>query len=186
MYQEGKVRIWASILDEPTREQAHKMATCPVIHGNVALMADAHLGLGATVGSVIPTKDAIIPAAVGVDIGCGMIAVVTDRLKSDLPEDLFPLIGKFSRSVPAGVAQGHKNSRKNARVERFFDENPAPANLNSIRKDLSRRAIRQLGSLGSGNHFLEVCLNTNDQVWVVIHSGSRGVGNTQGLVSLRF
>jgi tRNA-splicing ligase RtcB len=148
-----------------------------VIHGDVALMADAHLGIGATVGSVIPTKDAIIPAAVGVDIGCGMIAVATDRLKSDLPEDLSPLIGKFSRSVPAGVGQAHKSSRADARVQRFFDENPAPVDLDSIRPELSKRAVRQLGSLGAGNHFLEVCLNVQDQVWVVIHSGSRGVGN---------
>jgi len=177
MYQEGKVKIWASILDDVTRAQAHTLATCPVIHGDVALMADAHLGRGATVGSVIPTKDAIIPAAVGVDIGCGMIAVITDQLKGDLPEDLRPLIGKFSRSVPAGVGQAHKKSRANARVKKFFDENPPPTNLDSIRKDLSRRAVRQLGSLGSGNHFLEVCLNAEDQVWVVIHSGSRGVGN---------
>ena len=177
MYQEGKVKIWASILDDLTRKQAHTLATCPVIHGDVALMADAHLGMGATVGSVIPTKDAIIPAAVGVDIGCGMIAVITDRLKSDLPEDLQPLIGKFSRSVPAGVGQAHKKSRANARVKRFFDENPAPVDLDSIKDDLSRRAVRQLGSLGAGNHFLEVCLNVKDQVWVVIHSGSRGVGN---------
>jgi RNA-splicing ligase RtcB len=177
MYKEGNVKIWASILDDVTRAQAHTLATCPVIHGDVALMADAHLGIGATVGSVIPTKDAIIPAAVGVDIGCGMIAVATDRVKSDLPEDLSPLIGKFSRSVPAGVGQAHKSSRADARVQRFFDENPAPVDLDSIRPELSQRAVRQLGSLGAGNHFLEVCLNVQDQVWVVIHSGSRGVGN---------
>ena len=175
MYQEGKVKIWASILDDLTRSQAHTLATCPVIHGHVALMADAHLGMGATVGSVIPTKDAIIPAAVGVDIGCGMIAVVTDRVKNDLPKDLQPLIGKFSRSVPAGVGQGHDSTQSQARA--FFDANPPPVDLDTIRPKLRQRALRQLGSLGAGNHFLEVCLNEQDQVWLVIHSGSRGVGN---------
>ena len=175
MYQEGNVRIWASILDDVTRRQAHTLATCPVIHGDVALMADAHLGIGATVGSVIPTKDAIVPAAVGVDIGCGMIAVVTDRVKGDLPDDLQPLIGKFGRSVPAGVGQAHAKVLAAART--FFDADPPPVDLDTIRPGLTERARRQLGSLGSGNHFLDVCLNEKDQVWVVIHSGSRGAGN---------
>ena len=175
MYQEGNVRIWASILDDVTRAQAHTLATCPVIHGDVALMADAHLGRGATVGSVIPTKDAIIPAAVGVDIGCGMIAVITDRGKDDLPENLQPLIGKFGRSVPAGVGKAHGKVQAAARA--FFSADPPPVDLDTIRSGLTERARRQLGSLGSGNHFLEVCLDENDQVWVVIHSGSRGAGN---------
>ena len=175
MYREGNVRIWASILDDVTRQQAHTLATCPVIHGDVALMADAHLGIGATVGSVIPTKNAIVPAAVGVDIGCGMIAVVTDRLKGDLPDDLQPLIGKFGRSVPAGVGQAHGKVQAAARA--FFKTDPPPIDLDTIRPGLTDRARRQLGSLGAGNHFLEVCLNQKDQVWVVIHSGSRGAGN---------
>ena len=175
MYQEGNVRIWASILDDVTRQQAHTLATCPVLHGDVALMADAHLGIGATVGSVIPTKHAILPAAVGVDIGCGMIAVVTNRVKSDLPDDLQALIGKFGRSVPAGVGRAHGKVRAAARA--FFDADPPPVNLDTIRPGLTERARRQLGSLGSGNHFLEVCLNEKDQVWVVIHSGSRAAGN---------
>ena len=175
MYKEGKVKIWASILDEKTRAQAHVMATCPVIHGDVALMADAHLGLGATVGSVIPTKDAIIPAAVGVDIGCGMIAVLTDRTKADLPDDLQPLIGMFGRSVPAGVGREHQKAQSEGRA--FFDANPPPVDLNTVREGLSQRAVRQMGSLGSGNHFLEVCLSQEGRVWLVVHSGSRGVGN---------
>ncbi len=175
MYREGNVRIWASILDDATRHQAHTLATCPVIHGDVALMADAHLGKGATVGSVSPTKDAIVPAAVGVDIGCGMIAVISDRVKGDLPDDLQPLIPMFGRSVPAGVGQAHGKVQSAARA--FFDKDPPPVDLDAIRPGLSQRARRQLGSLGAGNHFLEVCLNQNDQVWVVIHSGSRGAGN---------
>ncbi len=100
------VRNWASILDEPTRLQAEKLARCPAISGPVALMPDAHVGIGATVGSVIVTENAIIPAAVGVDIGCGMIACRTDLVASDLPDTLQPLISVFARDIPGGNGQG--------------------------------------------------------------------------------
>ena len=99
------VRNWASILDEQTRAQAEMLARSPVVSGPVALMPDAHLGIGATVGSVIVTENAIIPAAVGVDIGCGMIACRTDLVAEDLPDTLQPLVDRFAREIPGGVGK---------------------------------------------------------------------------------
>ncbi len=157
---------WGNIEDK-TLDQAANAAAMPFIVGHVALMPDAHVGLGATIGSVIPTSGAIIPAAVGVDIGCGMIAVETTLDASDLPDDLGKLHSKISQSVPAGVGKGHADTNK--RITK---------NENVIKFDLADRASRQMGTLGSGNHFIEICINdSDDSVWVVLHSGSRGVGN---------
>lgn len=164
------VRNWASILDEGTRLQAEKLARSPAVSGPVALMPDAHLGIGATVGSVIVTENAIIPAAVGVDIGCGMIACHIDLVANDLPDTMQPLIGMFARDIPAGVGQGH-DQPKSASMAWMA------ANRHDLTDKLAKRAPNQLGTLGSGNHFLEVCLDERDHVWVVVHSGSRGVGN---------
>ncbi len=102
-----KLLSWASELDEQTLAQARRTARLPIVEGHVALMPDAHLGIGATVGSVIPTRDAIIPAAVGVDIGCGVIAVETDLKSDQLPDSLDPLLREIERRVPAGVGRGH-------------------------------------------------------------------------------
>ena len=176
----GEVKSWASILDEATRRQADMLSRAPGIAGHVALMPDAHLGKGATVGSVIPTYlYTIIPAAVGVDIGCGMIAVRTNKTSSDLPEDLTPLVGLFGRSIPAGVGGEHRPGKGESRrvhavrTAQWFKDNPLP-----YAEGLDeRRGHRQLGTLGSGNHFVEVCLDTAERVWVVLHSGSRGIGN---------
>ena len=164
------VRNWASILDEQTRAQAEKLARCPAVSGPVALMPDAHLGIGATVGSVIVTENAIIPAAVGVDIGCGMIACRTDLVANDLPDTLQPLISVFARDIPGGMGKGHSQPKRSG-VDWMA------ANRHDLTDNLAKRARTQLGTLGSGNHFLEVCLDEKDQVWVVVHSGSRGVGN---------
>ena len=164
------VRNWASILDEGTRLQAEKLARSPAVSGPVALMPDAHVGIGATVGSVIVTENAIIPAAVGVDIGCGMIACRTDLAANDLPDTLQPLISVFARDIPGGMGKGHSQP-KTSGVDWMAD------NHHDLTDNLAKRAQTQLGTLGSGNHFLEVCLDEQDQVWVVVHSGSRGVGN---------
>ena len=164
------VRNWASILDEGTRLQAEKLARCPAVSGPVALMPDAHVGIGATVGSVIVTENAIIPAAVGVDIGCGMIACRTDLVANDLPDTLQPLISVFARDIPGGMGKGHSQPKPSG-VDWMA------ANRHDLTNNLAKRAQAQLGTLGSGNHFLEVCLDEKDQVWVVVHSGSRGVGN---------
>ena len=176
----GEVKNWASILDENSRQQAEILSRAPGVAGHVALMPDAHLGKGATVGSVIPTDlDTIIPAAVGVDIGCGMIAARLNKSRDELPDDLSPLVGLFERSIPAGVGREHKaggGTSGQARAKRsaqWFRDNPVP-DEEGLRV---QRATAQLGTLGSGNHFVEVCVDTEERVWVVLHSGSRGIGN---------
>src|SRR5439155_17139133 len=109
-----KLISWASEIDEGTIRQAEKTARLPIVEGHVALMADAHVGIGATVGSVIPTKNAVIPSAVGVDIGCGMIAAELDVMESQLPDNLEPLLGRIEKAIPAGVGQGHDRVARNA------------------------------------------------------------------------
>jgi tRNA-splicing ligase RtcB (3'-phosphate/5'-hydroxy nucleic acid ligase) len=173
------VLSWASELDEGTLQQAAKTARLPFVAGHVALMPDAHIGLGATIGSVIPTQGAIVPAAVGVDIGCGMIAVETPLTSHALPDDLRGLHDRIARAVPAGVGQGHKGHKgrwtemDEPRAKHWPTIQPAT----ELPDRLRTKSVSQFGTLGSGNHFVEVCLDERDHVWVVLHSGSRGVGN---------
>ncbi|MFA9564792.1 MAG: RtcB family protein [Acidimicrobiales bacterium] len=155
-----------------TRLQAERTARLPIVAGHVALMPDAHLGLGATVGSVVPTEGAIIPACVGVDIGCGMAAVRTDLTADDLPDTLDPMLSGIERAIPAGVGQGHRTGDRLA-SDWLHDHRPRTT-LNDKQR---RRSLQQAGTLGSGNHFVEVCLDEADAVWLVLHSGSRGIGN---------
>ena len=167
---------WASILDDETRRQALATATLPIIYPHLALMPDAHLGKGATVGSVIPTVGAIIPAAVGVDIGCGMIAVRTQFVRTDLPPDLKRLREGIERAIP--LSAGHFNRRISATAGPRLAElrrMAAKAGFNPARYAANWEL--QLGSLGSGNHFIEVCVDEESAVWLFLHSGSRGVGN---------
>jgi tRNA-splicing ligase RtcB len=173
---------WASILDDVTRRQAERTASLPFVHPHVALMPDAHLGKGATVGSVLPTKGAIIPAAVGVDIGCGMIAVRTpwsvDEVRARGP--LAPLRGEIERAVPLSAGKYNKALTESAR--RRVKELEAKADelgervLHSVTTTAPNWTM-QLGSLGSGNHFIEVTADEHQRVWLFLHSGSRGVGN---------
>jgi tRNA-splicing ligase RtcB (3'-phosphate/5'-hydroxy nucleic acid ligase) len=166
---------WASILEPTTRMQAERTASMPFIHPHVALMPDAHLGLGATVGSVIPTDRAIIPAAVGVDIGCGMMAVRTQFTGDDVRgRNLATLHEQISRAIPLSAGRYNKKLRETAaaRVEELRDL-PGVAQADGV----AHNWPLQLGSLGSGNHFIEVCLDEDDRVWLFLHSGSRGVGN---------
>jgi tRNA-splicing ligase RtcB len=174
---------WASDLDPRAAEQAARTARLPVVAGHVALMAAAHVGLGATVGSVVPTEGAIIPACVGVDIGCGMAAVRTDLTATDLPDDLQPMLAGIERAVPAGVGRGHGSEardgsgsadRRSRRADAWLTANRPATPLDDR---LGPKAHDQFGTLGSGNHFVEVSLDEDDRVWVVLHSGSRGVGN---------
>jgi tRNA-splicing ligase RtcB len=173
---------WASILDEETRRQAERTASLPFVRPHVALMPDAHLGKGATVGSVIPTDGAIVPAAVGVDIGCGMIAVRTpwsvDEVRARGP--LAPLRGDIERAVPLSAGKYNKKLTDSARrrveeLERLAHElgDGVQQSVTSV----SPNWQLQLGSLGSGNHFIEVSADERNRVWLFLHSGSRGVGN---------
>jgi tRNA-splicing ligase RtcB len=166
---------WASVLEDKTREQAVTTSQMPFIHPHLALMPDAHLGKGATVGSVIPTLGAIIPAAVGVDIGCGMMAVRTGRHGADLPTDLRSLHSAISGVIPLSAGNYNQSSYSGSTDNRV-------AELEGLAGIEQAQAIApnwrlQLGSLGSGNHFIEVSLDETDQVWLFLHSGSRGVGN---------
>jgi tRNA-splicing ligase RtcB (3'-phosphate/5'-hydroxy nucleic acid ligase) len=168
---------WASILDPQTREQAERTARMPFVLPHLALMPDAHLGKGATVGSVIPTEGAIMPAAVGVDIGCGMVAVRTQLTAEDLPADRAAMRRAVARAVPlsAGAANDKvARDHTKGRVEHLA----ALAEQIDLRPSSYAKAWRhQLGTLGSGNHFLEVTLDEQRRVWLFLHSGSRGVGN---------
>ncbi|MGQ0824660.1 MAG: RtcB family protein [Actinomycetota bacterium] len=167
-----KLISWASDIDPETIRQAEKTSRLPIVEGHVALMPDAHVGIGATVGSVIPTKGAVIPAAVGVDIGCGMIAAELDIDEHQLPDSLEPLLVRIGEVIPAGVGKGHDDIGRNA--DRFLAAH-RPATALSI--DQSMKAAKQFGTLGSGNHFVELCVDERHRVWVVLHSGSRGIGN---------
>lgn len=172
----ARLLSWASLIDEKTVEQARTSARMPFIHPHLALMPDAHLGKGATVGSVIPTLQAIMPAAVGVDIGCGMIAVRTQFSRSDLPQNLTPLREQIERAVP--LSAGHANRTVVATAAPRVAELEARAEKAGFDPDSYAGNWRlQLGSLGSGNHFIEVSLDELDRVWLFLHSGSRGVGN---------
>jgi tRNA-splicing ligase RtcB len=170
-------------VEDVALRQARNVASLPFIHRHVALMPDVHWGRGATVGSVIPTKGAIIPAAVGVDIGCGMMAVQTSLTANDLPDTLSAIRTEIERKAPHGNGPGgdHKDTPAAAastlragladRMDRIVEKHP------KIRTD---KIARQLGTLGGGNHFIEICLDENDVVWVMLHSGSRGTGNMIG------
>ena len=167
------VRSWAGELDHGTLAQVLTSARCDAVAGPVALMPDAHVGIGATVGSVIPTEGAIIPAAVGVDLGCGMIAVRTDLRAADLPDSLEPLLVDVERAIPAGFAAHPRTTKATGR---WLDGNPLPHSEGLNRKELARIGP-QLGTLGGGNHFVEISLDADERVWCVLHSGSRGIGN---------
>ena len=167
------VRSWASDIEDNTLEQAMRSARSDAVSGPIALMPDAHWGMGATVGSVIPTESAIIPAAVGVDIGCGMIAVETDLTASDLPDNLGPVLRGIGKAVPAGF---DRHQHPTDRANTWLRDHPLDTEIELTTKQV-RSMAQQLGSLGGGNHFVEVSVDENDVVWIVLHSGSRGIGN---------
>jgi tRNA-splicing ligase RtcB len=175
-------------VEDAARKQLENVARMPIVFHHVAAMPDVHFGIGATVGSVIPTLNAIIPAAVGVDIGCGMMAIETDLKASLLPDSLKSLRLAIEKAVPHGrTANGGKGDRG------AWHNVPAPAarawkelsGEYKVISDKHRRVgdgsdVNQLGTLGGGNHFIEVCLDERDHVWFMLHSGSRGVGNRIG------
>lgn len=175
---------------DTTRQQLRNLANMPFIHSHVAVMPDVHWGMGATVGSVIATKGAIIPAAVGVDIGCGMSAVRTSLTASDLPDNLLGLRTVIETRIPHGrTDNGGRNDRGawssvSERAEQRLK--PLQAGLKAITEkhpkiaQAAERAPLHAGTLGTGNHFVEVCLDENQRVWLMLHSGSRGIGNRIG------
>ncbi len=175
------VKIWTNDVDDRSRVQLANIASMPFIHHHVAAMPDVHLGIGATVGSVIATHKAIIPAAVGVDIGCGMVAARLSLSANELDEkSLKKVFDQISRDVPVGRAQ-HKDS--NVLVDRVLPFEPGLKSLTERHPELLKafgkfsKWANQMGTLGGGNHFIEVCLDESNQVWVMLHSGSRGIGN---------
>jgi tRNA-splicing ligase RtcB len=177
-------------VEEQAKQQLRNLAAMPFIFRHVAAMPDVHFGIGATVGSVLATKGAIIPAAVGVDIGCGMAAQRTTLVADDLPDSLGPLRTAIERRIPHGrTNQGGRGDRGawgDVPVEHFGRLRPVVAALDAITARHPRlekaagRAPFHAGTLGGGNHFVEVCLDEEQRVWLMLHSGSRGVGNAIG------
>lgn len=188
----GLVKAWIDgvAVEKEARAQIDNIASMPFIHSHIAIMPDVHWGKGATVGSVIPTKGAIIPAAVGVDIGCGMMAVRTSLNAIDLPDNLLGLRSAIEMRIPHGrTDNGGINDRgawgeiPNSNLEKFALLNVNLQKILEKHPKVSQAAIRapsHLGTLGTGNHFVEVCLDENQNVWIMLHSGSRGIGNRIG------
>lgn len=178
LYEDQNVRVWASDLDPQALMQAQMTARVPIVAFPVGLMPDAHVGMGATVGSVVVTEGAIMPSCVGVDIGCGVIGVRTSLTEGDLPSDLSPMLPSLKIAVPAGVGKGHDPSLRPLSITHKVDSWLRGTRPRTELDDRQRTtAWSQMGSLGSGNHFLEVSIADDRAVWVVIHSGSRGIGN---------
>jgi tRNA-splicing ligase RtcB len=175
------VKIWTDEVDEKSRAQLSNIASLPFIHHHVAAMPDVHLGIGATIGSVIATHKAIIPAAVGVDLGCGMVAARLSITANELDEKaLQKVFDQISRDVPIGRDQ-HRDERVLVDAAKPFA--PGLKSLTDRHPELLKafgkfsKWTNQMGTLGGGNHFIEVCLDETNQVWVMLHSGSRGIGN---------
>lgn len=169
------IKIWSDEKDVEASaiKQLKNTANMPFVFKHVAAMPDVHLGIGATVGSVIATKKAIMPAAVGVDIGCGMMAVKTALNYKLVQDKIKEIRHSIERSIPVGFNQ-HKNS---SAVGNDWNSWNAVGRLKGYDYDLKQKARMQMGTLGGGNHFIEICLDTENNVWVMLHSGSRGVGN---------
>ncbi|WP_295439066.1 RtcB family protein [uncultured Thiodictyon sp.] len=181
---EKPVKVWTDELDAYARSQLVNLSKMPFIHRHVAAMPDVHGGIGATIGSVIATHKAIIPAAVGVDIGCGMAAVRTSLTAEQIDEhSLKKVFDQISRDVPVGRNQ-HKDERALTESARPFDAALTAMTQKhpQLLKAFGRFSnwVNQMGTLGGGNHFIEVCLDESGQVWVMLHSGSRGIGNAIG------
>ena len=182
------VKVWTDEIEPSAIQQLKNVAALPIVHGHIAAMPDVHMGIGATVGSVIPTRNAIIPAAVGVDIGCGMNAVRTSLTAAALPDTLARLRSAVEAAVPVGFEQhewdkvrgsAHRRVARplDDRLDRIVGKHPG---LMKMQRQFARTWVCQIGTLGGGNHFIELCLDEADRVWVMLHSGSRGTGNVIG------
>lgn len=185
------VKIWTTDIEESALKQLHNMATLPFIHKHIAVMPDVHWGMGSTVGSVIPTIKAIVPASVGVDIGCGMVAAKLNIRPDQLPDNLHGVRTALEAAIPHGrTDNGAMNDRGAwgdvpALVGGEWDRLKADTRLTEVKEKHSKlltqdSGARQLGTLGTGNHFVELCLDKDNGVWLMLHSGSRGTGNRIG------
>jgi tRNA-splicing ligase RtcB len=177
------VKIYTDDIEIEAEQQLRELSTLPFIHKYVAAMPDVHLGIGATIGSVIPTKGAIIPAAVGVDLGCGMAAVQLSLTAGDLPDNLSGIRSKIEQAVPVGFSMHQEPTVDSAILTKMADPLEVLLEKHSalikMKKNFEEWRL-QVGTLGGGNHFIEVCLDESQNVWVMLHSGSRGVGNIIG------
>ncbi|MGH8720446.1 MAG: RtcB family protein [Burkholderiales bacterium] len=183
---EGRVpvKVYTDQVEESARRQLVNLSQLPIVHHHVAAMPDVHHGIGATVGAVIPTLRAIIPAAVGVDIGCGMIAARLSLTANEIDEaSLKKVFAQISRDVPVGFEQHDEREARTDAAQSFkrglraiLEKHPG------VEKRVGKKSswVRQMGTLGGGNHFIEVCLDEASRVWVMLHSGSRGIGNAIG------
>lgn len=177
-------------VEESAMAQLLNLSAMPFVHKHIAVMPDVHWGMGSTIGSVIATKGAIIPAAVGVDIGCGMMALKTPILAVDLPDNLFELRSSIEKAIPHGRTNNGGEGDRGAWHDLPLHSIQAFEQLeDDYRKILITHSIitpkkhpsHHLGTLGTGNHFIELCLDENQQVWIMLHSGSRGIGNKIGM-----
>jgi tRNA-splicing ligase RtcB len=172
----GKIKLWTQLdsVESQALDQLKNIAALPWVFKHVAVMPDVHFGKGATVGSVIAMKDALSPAAVGVDIGCGMGAMLTNLTANDLPDDLSGIRTAIEAAVPVGF-NSHDESKAGAALMNRYKDLFAP-NVKDGRTE--GRAASQIGTLGGGNHFIELCLDEDNRVWLMLHSGSRNIGKT--------
>ncbi len=194
----GKAKFWTGGMEveQEALNQIRNISNLPILDGHIAIMPDVHFGMGATVGSVLPLRNAVIPAAVGVDIGCGMMAVQLSLKASDLPENLKVIRDQIERDVPVGFNYHQRNVNTNGkglegmRIQRERDKLLNDFGGLRIMKRIKRfdekRMEHQIGTLGGGNHFIELCLDTEQNVWVMLHSGSRNVGKTIGEAATEF
>lgn len=184
--EQGKpIKAWIDgvELEDQARSQLVNISRLPFIYKHLAVMPDVHYGIGATVGSVVPTEDAIIPAAVGVDIGCGMMAVKTNLTANDMPDTLTGIRTAIEAAVPVGQSSHGDHSMPMAAKDAFPSLYSGLSVILNKHREIEKEASKahlQLGTLGGGNHFVEICLDKQDNVWVMLHSGSRGIGNAIG------
>lgn len=183
------VKIWTDQIDDNAMIQLENMSQLPFIHKHIAAMPDVHWGMGATIGSVIPSKGAIVPAAVGVDLGCGMMAVQTSLTANDLPDNLHQLRLDIETAVPHGRSDNGGKGDVGGWADKYPESHSNRWSalegryLDIIAKHPRAKAFNtwnHMGTLGTGNHFIEICLDESGSVWVMLHSGSRGAGNKIG------
>ena len=183
------VKIYTDDIEHEAYQQLQNLSQLPFIHSHIAAMPDVHFGKGATVGSVIPCKGAIVPAAVGVDIGCGMNALRLTIKAHELPDNMRAIRSTIESVIPVGFSQHKSDKARNSTIrglstglDRILGNHPK---LLKAQKKPYQTWVRQLGTLGGGNHFIEICLDENDDVWIMLHSGSRGIGNVIGQYFIR-